>query len=407
MSNGRRPVIEFDHHAPEFGQDQMAKFVDLRIRCPVAYTDSYEGFWVASTYDLAREVISDQDSFTVEKSADGTKGGKLIPTSRYAPSILPGLLEGEAHDRLRRPLKALFARGAVEDKVAPIARRVAAALVAELRDREEFDFAGEFSFRMTVETICDFVGLHEVGDRTKFILMLEDAFAIDPEAGADRDALASSAARQFEEASDLVRGVVRARAGEPADDLISHMVAPETGLTEDEVVSLALSMVLGGVRTTASSLDHIVLYLDAHPVLRERLRDEPSLIANAVDELVRIASVTPLVARTARRDVRLGDVEVRQGDRVAALIASANLDGERFADPETVKLDRRDGLHLAFGAGTHYCLGIWLAKMELRVAVEEILQHLPDLRVVPNGVRPYRIVGVNNGYSRIRVRPQG
>jgi cytochrome P450 len=404
LTGDQEPVVEFDHHVPEFGEDAHRRFADLRARCPVAFSKSYEGFWVASTYDAARKVISDDRLFTVEKSADGTKGGKLIPTSKYAPSVLPGVLDGEEHDRLRRPLRVVFSKAYIEREVEPIARRVADDLLDELVGLEEFDFVDRFSFPMTVDTIFEFVGL-DVDDRRKFILMLEGAFAIDPEAGGDRDSLALQMRSQFADACAHVRTVARERTEHPRTDLMSHMTAPTSGLTEDEVVSLTLSMVLGGVRTTAASLDHILLQLDADPALRATLSSEPSLIPQAVEELTRISAVTPLVARTALADVDLGGVTIHKGDRIAALIASANLDEQQFPDGEAVKLDRRDGLSLTFGVGTHHCLGIWLAKMELRVAVEAILRRMPEFRVVTDRVRRYRLVGVNNGFASLPVRP--
>ncbi|TCK21993.1 cytochrome P450 [Pseudonocardia endophytica] len=405
MPSQDRPRIAFDHHTPEFGQDTAATTARLRGSCPMGFTDAHDGYWVASTYEHARRVLSDTDNFTVEKSADGQRGGKLIPTAPHAPAILPGALDGPAHDRLRKPLRSVFAKRSIEQNVAPIARRVADELLGGLVGRDEFDVAHAFSFRLTVATISEFVGLDELAEPEKFILMLEDAFAIDPEAGGDRDALAASTSRQFAEASDLVRDVVRRRAADPRDDLVSHMVDPSSGLTEDEVVNLSLSMLLGGVRTTAASMDNIVLHLGTHPDLRRSLVEDPSLIPAAVEEMTRLASVTPLVARTAVTDQDFGDVHVEAGDRVAALICSANRDEDRFPDAEQVRLDRRGGLHLAFGVGTHYCLGIWLAHMELRVAVEAILRRMPDYEVVLDRVRRYSLVGVNNGFAALPVRP--
>ncbi|MDN5913535.1 MAG: cytochrome P450 [Pseudonocardia sp.] len=407
MPTSERPPIDFDHHLPEFGEDADEKFAQLRSACPMGYTQAHGGYWVASTYENARRVLSDTENFTVEKSADGLRGGKLIPTAPHAPAILPGSLDGPAHDRLRAPLRSVFAKRNIEQNVAPIARRVADRLLADLVGQDEFDFAHAYSFRLTVATIFEFVGLDEVEDPEKFILMLEDAFAIDPEAGGDRDALASSTSRQFADASELVRGVVRRRAAEPRDDLLSRMVDPASGLTEDETVNLALSMILGGVRTTAASMDNILVHLDTHPDLRRRLIEEPGLIPDAVGELTRLAAVTPLVARTAVTDQDFGDSRVRAGDRVAALICSANRDEDRFPAATEVQLDRRGGLHLSFGVGTHYCLGIWLAHMELRVAVEALLARMPGFAVVHERVRRYALVGVNNGFSALPVRPRG
>ncbi|MFT3866542.1 MAG: cytochrome P450 [Solirubrobacterales bacterium] len=348
--------------------------------------------------------MGETENFTVELNEDRTEGGKLIPTAQGAPVIVPGILDGEEHDRLRDPLRSIFARKSVEERAGPIATQVATELADALAGRDEFDFANEFSFRLTVGTIFGFVGLVEIEDREKFILMLEDAFAIDPEAGADRTQLASKTSSRYEEAENRVREIVRSRSTSPTGDLISLMVAPETGLSVDDVTALTLSILLGGVRTTAASLDNIVVHLDRHRDLRQRLIDNPEEIADAVYEMVRIYSVTPLVARTATRDVEIGDVTVHKGERVAALIASANLDEDKFPDAGTADPERRAGLNLAFGIGMHYCLGIWLAKMELRVAVETVLDRMPDYTVVES--RRYAKVGVNNGFSSLIVRPR-
>lgn len=405
MSTRDAQQVDFDHHTPEFGSDQARKFAELRGRCPVAHTDAHGGFWVVSTYADAKRVLSDHETFTVEIDEHG-KGGKLIPTAPDAPRVVPGILDGEPHDRLRDPLRRSFSRGPIEAKAAPIARRVAKELIGPLAARDSFDFATEFSVQMTIGTVFAFVGLTEIDDQVGFINMLEDAFAIDPEAGAAREALAASAAAQFARAQEQVGAIVAARRAAPRDDLLSIMVSAEAGLADEEVVSLSLSMVLGGVRTTAASLDNMLVHLDRDRALRRTLIEQPDQIPNAVNELIRLYTVTPLVARTALADVEVGDVTIHTGDRVAALLAAANLDEHQFPDPEQVKLDRRNGLHLAFGNGMHYCLGIWLAKMELRVALETVLEAMPDYSVVDEETTRYTLVGVNNGYSRVTVRPR-
>jgi len=400
-----KPTIEFDHHSAEFAADSVERFPRLRESEPIAFSEAYEGFWVATDYDLVREILSDSDTYSVERSADGTRGGKLIPPSAKAPAVVPGTLEGEPHDRLRRPLRSLFAKPNIERTVAPVAKRLTAELLDEVAGQEQFDFATEFSFRLTVNVIFEFVGLHEVADREKFILMLEDAFAIDPEIGADRDQLAGATSQQYAEAEALVRDVVRARAASPTDDLISKMIDPGTGLTEDDAVALTLSMVLGGVRTTAASLDNMVDYLAGHTDLRDELIDDPSLIPAAVEEMLRYFAVTPLVARTLIQDTELGGVELHAGDRIAAVLALANLDEDQFPDPDEIDTDRNDGMHLTFGLGTHYCLGLWLARMELRTALEGLLERIPSYEVVESESRRFARLGVNNGYAQLVVRP--
>lgn len=398
------PTIDFDHHSAEFAADSTRRFASLRAAEPVSFSEAHGGFWVAASYELVREILSDSETYTVERSADRTKGGKLIPASAKAPSVVPGVLDGEPHDRLRRPLRTLFAKPNIERTVGPVARRLAAELLDELEERDQFDFATEFSFRLTVNTIFEFVGLVEVEDREKFILMLEDAFAIDPEIGADRDNLAGATSKQYDAAEALVRDVVRARTQHPTGDLISHMVADGSELEEDDVVALTLSMILGGVRTTAASLDNMVAHLASHPELREELAADPSLIPAAVEEMLRYFAVTPLVARTVTCDTELGGVALREGDRIAAVLALANLDEAQFPDPDDIDTERSDGMHLTFGLGNHYCLGLWLARLELRVAIEGMLDRMPAYQVVAEGTQRFSKLGVNNGFAHLIVR---
>lgn len=401
------PDLDFDHHSAEFADESAGRFPAMRAAgCPLGHTGAHGGYWVASGYALARQVLTDDEHFTVALSEDRTHGGKLIPTSPAAPAIVPGVLDGEPHDRLRRPLKAMFGKANIEATAAPAARRIAGRLLDDLTHRDVFDFAAEFSFRLTVGTIFDLVGLtDEVEDPEQFIYMLEDAFAIDPEIGADRDSLAQATAAKFAAAEDLVRRAVRARALAPREDLLSGMADPATGLTEADIVALTLSILLGGVRTTAASLDNFVHHLGHDHPLRGALVDDPARIPAAVDELMRIYTATPLVARTVTSPVRLGGRLLQPGDRVAALMAVANLDPEQFPDPTRVRLDRRDGMHLSFGLGRHYCLGIWLAKAELRTALEVVLARMPRYEVVDAEARRFDRVGVNNGWAALPVRP--
>lgn len=409
MSAKRDLSIEFDHHSPEFNRDPVSDLAELRHRCPLGYTESHDGYWVATTYDNARRVLSEPENFTVERSADGLRGGKLIPSAPHAPLILPGALDGQAHDRLRDPLRRYFLKPFVEKQMLAHVTSVVHDLIRELRSRDEFDFASEFSFELTVRTIFRFAGLDDaVEDKARFIRMLEDAFAIDPEAGSDRDSLAEVTSTQFLEAAALVRGVVEGRreAPEHGDDLMGYMVAAKPELAVEEIVSLTLSLVLGGVRTTAATLENIVWHLDADRDLRQELLSDRGRIPQVVDELVRYYPATPVVARTAVRDVELDGVQIVEGDRIAAVIPAANLDEDQFPGADRIDPDRRDAPPLTFGAGIHFCMGIWLAKMELRLAIEGLLDEIPEYTVDREKSQRFNRLGVNNGWARLVVHPQ-
>jgi len=162
-----------------------------------------------------------------------------------------------------------------------------------------------------------------------------------------------------------------------------------------------MSLLLGGVRTTAASIDNVLWHLDGDRELRQAVIARPEILGAVADELVRIYSPSPLVARTVVEDIELAGAQLKAGDRIAAAICSANLDPARFGDPSLVKPDRKDGLHLAFGVGTHYCLGIWLAKLEITHAVGQFLAQLPDYAVDRDRARRYDRTGVNNGWATL------
>ena len=397
----REPSIEFDHHSTEFGRTAPALFEDMVARCPVAFSESNGGYWVAASYEHARKVLGDDESFTVHRSADGSSGGLLIPSAAHAPRVWPGELDGTEHDRLRRPVRTAFSRGYLERNLAPALDRIIDERIAAISAMPEFDITTDFSFPVTVESIFTYVGLQEIEDKAGLILMLEDAFAIDPDVGEDREALARATSPLFREATARIRAIIDSRRQAPTDDLIGIMLTADPPLSGDEIDALTMSLLLGGVRTTAASIDNVLWHLDGDRELRQAVIARPEILGAVADELVRIYSPSPLVARTVVEDIELAGAQLKAGDRIAAAICSANLDPARFGDPSLVKPDRKDGLHLAFGVGTHYCLGIWLAKLEITHAVGQFLAQLPDYAVDRDRARRYDRTGVNNGWATL------
>ena len=398
----REPQVEFDHHSDAYSDDPYRACERLRSETPVAFSNHNGGYWVVSDYDYARRVLSDDQNFTVERTEGGASGGLLIPSAPHAPRMWPGELDGEEHDRLRRAINSKFTRASVERDVLPMVEQICAETLDHLRGREEFDAATEYSVVIPIETIFGYVGL-AVEDKLSLITMLEAAFATDPEVGEDREEVAAEAAASFAAASEMTRSAVRRKRDIPEEDLITAMLRADPPLSEDEIVSLTLSMILGGVRTTASTLDNALWHLDGNRELRRQVVAEPSLLPSVVDEIIRIYSPTPFVARTALQDVEVGGATILAGDRVAAGICAANWDQSKFSQPLTVDTSRR-APHLAFGVGAHYCLGVWLAKLEVRVGLAKLLERMPNYEVDRSRAERYEHVGVNNGWATLPIR---
>ena len=188
-------------------------------------------------------------------------------------------------------------------------------------------------------------------------------------------------------------GVIEERRAHPQDDLIGALVAAETRrrqrLSDWDILGFCFVMVAGGNDTTGALISHGVGLLDDFPEQRRLLLDDPSLIPAAVSEFLRMESSVQGLARTTTRDVVVGDVEIPAGEKVLMLYGSANRDEAEFGD-DADRLDvRRDApRHLGFSSGPHFCIGSHLAKLQARVAFEELLAAYPADRCRPLGRRP-------------------
>jgi cytochrome P450 PksS len=178
---------------------------------------------------------------------------------------------------------------------------------------------------------------------------------------------------------------VRSRKTHPADDLLSALVqAEEAGerFSEDELVAMVFLLLVAGHETTVNLIGNGVLALLRHPEQLQRLRDDPSLLRPAVEELLRFDSpLETATERFTREDVTVAGVTIPQGSLVWAVLASANRDERQFADPDRLDVARDPNKHLAFGLGAHYCVGAALARMEGQIAIGTLLRRAPEFRL--------------------------
>jgi cytochrome P450 len=188
----------------------------------------------------------------------------------------------------------------------------------------------------------------------------------------------------LEGVSAYFREEIRRQRSQPRDGLLHVLATAEIQgdrLTEDEVIANAIITMVGGQETTTNLIGNGILTLLRHSGELQRLRNDPSLTASAVEELLRYESPSQHTARIAREDVELGGKGIRRGQAVIAVMGAANRDPERFPDPDRLDLGRQDNRHLAFGWASHFCLGAPLARIEGQVAFETIVRRFPDLRL--------------------------
>jgi cytochrome P450 len=302
--------------------------------------------------------------------------------------------EPPAHTRLRRLVVGAFNRGHVE-RLRPRVRELAVQLLSEV-DRSGFDVVGEYAEPLPVLVIAELLGVPT--GLAPQLRAWSQAIVRMYEPAPDQSVVdaAVAAASEF---ADTVRELARARAEEPRADLVSDLVAAqdgEGGLSEDEVVASAVLLLNAGHEASVNVFGNGLVSL-----LRSGARPTPDQVPTCVEEMLRYDSALQLFSRTATEAVRIGDVTVEPGQRIAALLGAANRDPAVFADADTFRPDRDPNPHLAFGAGVHFCLGAPLARMELVESLGLLLRELPGLQLT--GTPESRGTFVLRGFTSVPV----
>jgi cytochrome P450 len=192
--------------------------------------------------------------------------------------------------------------------------------------------------------------------------------------------------RTVQDMTAYFRDTIRRQKDIPQDGLVHSLMTAEVNgdrLSEEEVVANSIVTMVGGLETTTNLIGNGVLTLLRNPQELQRLRDDPSLVPSAVEEMLRYESPSQHTGRLAPEDVELGGKLIRKGQAVMAVMAAANRDPERFPDPDRFDVSRTENRHLAFGYAAHFCFGAALARVEGQEVFEAIIRRLPDLQLQP------------------------
>ncbi|MHB8696280.1 MAG: cytochrome P450 [Solirubrobacteraceae bacterium] len=382
--------LNFDHYDPQYAADPYPVLRELRATCPVAHSDKHEGFWLATKYELIRQLLLDTHTFSSRYSSvpkDIGFGDFMVP---------PLHLDPPEHTRSRKLLAGAFAPRSVERLLAPIRERVITVLSA-LEGQQEVDLSYDFARLVPTAVVCELVGCPDELDRfTGWVERLLE------QAGTNIDDARQAALEMFTYISDIVS----ARREQPGDDIITMLCEAEVEgekLDNGEIIFTAVLLVLAGIDTTWSTLATSILYLAQHPQEQQRLRENPELLRTAREEFLRMFSPVT-IGRLIKEDTELAGQCLRKDEMVLLSIPSANRDEDIFPDAESVQLDREPNRHMAFGYGSHRCLGVNIARTELTVALEELLRQLPPFTLVDDEVD--WTLGQVRGPKRVRVRFQ-
>jgi cytochrome P450 len=385
-------VIPLDLTDPSVVADPYPAFARARAEAPVQWHEGL-GLWLAFTHAEANAVLRDRRLGRIWRDKE--------PVERFESFNLihrSAILEMEPpdHTRLRRLISTAFARGHVERLrpwVQELAGRLAGALVERSGGSEPVDVLSGMAEQLPVDVIAELLGV-PAADRP-LLRPWSNAIVKMYEYGRTT-AVEEAAERAADEFVAYLRELAADRRKHPGDDLVSHLVgvrdAEGDRLTDDELVTTCILLLNAGHEATVNVSGNGLLALLEHPDQLQRLRDDPALLPTAIEELMRFDAPLQLFERTATEDVEIGGITVEKGQKIAALLGSANRDPAVFAEPDTLDVGRTDNPHISFGAGVHFCIGAPLARVELQATFGALLDRTSRLELGRAERRPEFVI---------------
>jgi len=369
MTEAETRVSDWSPLAPDDDKTYGRTFTELRKTCPVAWSEDFGGFWALLKHDDIVSACKEPGTFSSAPQF-------TVPHLDLGFPWLPLQSDPPQHQTYKSPLLPFLSKPKVTELV-PRLRELALDLLEPLRGRTSFDASAEFAQPFAGEALCLALRLPE-------------------ENWAEFRRWTSDIARAFSEGNlqlildvsnsvaEYVKREAEARAANPGDDLMSALLATSVEgreLTHAELHGYYMLLTSAGHDTSANSLGHALNHLGHHPEHRARLIDDPSLTPGAVEEIIRFYGPLIGLGRRAVQDVEVGDRQIKAGEQVALVWASAARDEDQFDRANEFILDRPPTRNVSFGFGAHYCIGADLGRTQIRVAIDEFLKAFPNFHV--------------------------
>jgi cytochrome P450 len=358
---------DYDPTQPETFDSVHQTFANLRERCPVAHSNAFEGFWAVTRHQDILDILLDPDTYI-------TSVRNVVPGSATTRRRPPLHLNPPEHTPYRRAIDRALGASRVAS-LDPATRRIAGELAAAMVARGEADFVEHFSSPLPAFVFGEWLGLSE--RQTKILWSTARAYVKAWEAF-DKE----SVARAGEELAKMAVEVVEQRRAQPLDpsvdptsSLLAARDAAGNPFPTDLLAGCVRQVLVVGLVAPPILLGSIAVHLARHPELQQTLRDDPSLIPDAIEEFLRLYTPYRGFARTARHEVQIHGRTIQADEPIALVYASANRDESVFQQPDEFILRRPNiAQHLAFGRGPHMCAGTALARQQLRIALEQLLK---------------------------------
>lgn len=371
-----------------WGRNPHDAFTWMRANAPV--------YWDGKTWGIAR--YADLRAVSKDPGTFSNAGG-IRPDSGPIPMMID--MDDPEHLRRRKLVNKGYTPRRVLDREDEL-RQVCDQIIDRVAEKGECDFVWDIAAPLPLIMIGNDLGV--APDDRDQLLTWSDAML---SALTGSDEAMGPAAEAFVGYTEYATNVIADRTANPQDDLMSVLCHAEVDgdrLDHDSIVHESLLILIGGDETTRHVISGGAYQLLADRSQWDALGADPSKLATGIEEMLRWVSPIKNMNRTATRDVELGGQQISEGDDVLLLYPSANRDEEVFDDPFRFDLERTPNDHVAFGFGTHFCLGNSLARLELRVMFEQLLERLPDLELVSPDEPRYRAANFVSGYQSMPVR---
>jgi cytochrome P450 len=402
---------KYDILGPQFHADPHPTLHRMRAEDPV-YWHPLLKLWILTRYDDIQLIVRDR-RFSAERAdqfgfgASDAMKEKIEVYTRFIGRWMV-FSDPPRHTVMRSLIGKAFTPQVIE-RLAPLIEALANEMLDVVEGAGEMDVVRDIAFPLPAITIATMLGVPRQ-DADAFRSWTNDVFVL-LGAGVATDEAIEAGYRGVVALEEYFRSLIAARRKEPTEDLLSLLIAAEeqgTVMTEAELVSTCAMLLAAGHETTTHLIGNAVLALLQHPDEMRKLRDNPALIEDAVDEALRYESAASMLSRRALEDVEVGGVLIRAGELAMGMIHAGNHDPAHFEDPDRFDISRKGPRSLGFGHGIHFCIGAALARLEIRIALEAILRRLPGLALATESPERLQSVAIR-GLAALPVtfRPRG
>ncbi|WP_334770806.1 cytochrome P450 [Nostoc sp.] len=383
---GLTKAFKFNPFTREFRANPYPTYHYLRSEEPV-HPYLLKKSWVITRYADVKAILrdarfrcADRPELIKEKNQYLQNKGRNLNALAYTSSQLLFYLNPPDHTRLRGLVVKAFSPMVVE-RMRPCIQKIVDELLDRVRHQGTMDIIADLASPLPVIVIGRMLGIpNEAQDQlhqwSNILSRILDSLVSLEEYEAMNEAI--------EEFQEYLRGLIAEREKNPQEDLISALIAAKNQsdkLSQEELLATCILLFTTGEETTVNTIGNGMLALLSHPEQMEQLQKEPTIISNAVEEILRYDSPVQITVRIAIENLEIGNQTIQAGEEVVLCLGAANRDSAQFPDPDRLNINRCENNHLAFGDGIHYCLGAALARAQAQIAINTLLQQFSEFKL--------------------------